>query len=199
VRETRDDLASVLVNAEVDGEALDAAEFAMFFLLLVMAGNETTRNLISGGLLALMEYPDQMDRLRNEPALTGSAVEEMLRSITPIMHFRRTATRDVELLGQTIREGDRVTLWYVSANRDEAAFPDAGVFDVARAPNENLTFGGGGPHFCLGAHLARMEARILYEELLPRVQNVEPAGAISRLRSNFLNGIKHLPVRWSPP
>jgi cholest-4-en-3-one 26-monooxygenase len=196
--EPKEDLVSVLVEAEMDGERLTEMEYRMFVVLLSVAGNETTRNAISGGLLALIEHPEQRERLIRDPSLIPCAVEEILRWVTPVMHFRRTATEDVELHGKQIRAGDKVVLWYISANRDEDAFPDAHRFDVARAPNEHVTFGGGGPHFCLGFAVARMEIRVMFEELLKRLPDVEPAGPVARLRSNWINGIKHLPIRYPP-
>ena len=194
----KDDLVSVLMESELDGEQLTDLEFNFFFLLLAVAGNETTRNLISGGMLALIEHPDQRARLMADPALLPTAVEEMLRWVTPVMYFRRTATQDTELRGQQIRAGDKVAMYYISANRDEDAFPNAGRFDAGRDPNPHLAFGGGGPHFCLGASLARLEIRIMFEELLRRLPDIELAGPVSRLRSNFINGIKHIPVRFTP-
>jgi cholest-4-en-3-one 26-monooxygenase len=191
------DLVSVLMEAEVDGEKLSEVEFDSFFLLLTVAGNETTRNLISGGMLALLQNPEQRDRLLREPTLLPTAVEEMLRWVSPVMYFRRTATRDAELRGQHIREGDKVTLWYGSANRDEDEFPNADQFDVARKPNEHLAFGLG-HHFCLGANLARLEISIMFEELLRRLPDLELDGKVERLRSNFINGIKRMPVRFTP-
>jgi len=193
----RDDLVSELMHAEVDGHRLSLEEFNSFFLLLLVAGNETTRNLVSGGLLGLLDHPHERARLQANPALLPTAVEEMLRWVSPLNTFRRTATRDVELRGQMIREGDKVVLFYASANRDEEIFPDADRFDVGREPNEHLAFGIG-PHFCLGANLARLEIRVMFEELLRRLPDIELAGPIERLRSNFINGIKRMPVRFTP-
>jgi cholest-4-en-3-one 26-monooxygenase len=190
-----DDLISVLSQAEVDGERLSGLEIDLFFLLLSVAGNETTRNLISHGLVALLEHPDQLARLRADPGLMGSAIEEMLRWASPVMQFRRTATVDHELGGQRISDGDKVVFWHISANRDETKFDDPFTFDIARSPNEHVAFGGGGPHFCLGANLARMEIRLMFEELLARFPEMEITGEVSRLRSNFINGIKHIPLR----
>lgn len=190
-----DDLLSRILAADVDGEALTPIETDFFFMLLMNAGSETTRNLITGGMLALFEHPDERARVQGEPALLTSAIEEMLRWVTPVMHFRRTASRDVEIGAQQIRSGDKVALWYTSANRDERAFPDADRFDVGRSPNEHVAFGAGGPHFCLGASLARLEARVMFEELLTRLPTLEPAGPVRRLGSNFINGITSLPVR----
>jgi len=185
------------MHAEVEGSRLAPEEFNSFFLLLLVAGNETTRNLISGGLLGLIEHPEERARLAANAALLPTAVEEMLRWVTPVNLFQRTATRDVELDGQQIREGDTVVLFYASANRDEDAFRDAHRFDVGRTPNEHLAFGIG-PHFCLGANLARLEIRIMFEELLRRLPDIELAGPVERLRSNFINGIKRMPVRFTP-
>jgi cholest-4-en-3-one 26-monooxygenase len=189
-----DDLVSVLMNAEVDGTRLTEMEFDSFFLVLAVAGNETTRNLIAGGMLALMEHPDQYARLVADRSLVPSAVEEMLRWVTPVMHFRRTATRDTELRGVKLKENDKVVLYYPSANRDESVFADPTRFDVGRTPNEHLAFGIG-QHFCLGANLARLEIRVMFEELLARYPRIELAGPVRRLRSNFINGFKEIPVR----
>ena len=194
----REDLVSVLMRAEVDGERLTEMEFDVFFLLLAVAGNETTRNLISGGMHALFEHPDQWRRLREDRSLVPTAVEEMLRWVTPVMHFRRTAIRDTDIAGQPIAEGDKVVIFYPSANRDETVFEEPDEFDVGRQPNEHLTFGGGGAHFCLGANLARLEIRLMFDELLRRLPDIEPAGPARRLRSNFINGIKEMPVRFTP-
>jgi cholest-4-en-3-one 26-monooxygenase len=191
------DLTSVLVHAEVDNEKLSELEFDSFFLMLAVAGNETTRNAISGGTLALIQHPEQRQRLIDDPSLIPTAVEEILRWVTPVIHFRRTATRDVELRGQTIRENDKVAIFYPSANRDEEVFADPFKFDVGRTPNEHLSFGVG-QHFCLGASLARLELRIIFEELLRRLPDLSLAGEARRLRSNFINGIKEMPVRFTP-
>ncbi len=194
---TGEDLVTLLMNGEVDGASLSEMEFDSFFLLLAVAGNETTRNLISGGLLALIEHPEQRARLVKDPSLIPSAVEEMLRWVTPVVYFRRTATRDTELRGVKIKENDKVVVYYTSANRDEDVFPDADVFDVGRSPNEHLAFGVG-QHFCLGNNLARLEIRVMFEELLKRLPDMELAGPVRRLRSNFINGFKELPVRFTP-
>jgi cytochrome P450 len=190
-----DDLLSVLLRAEVDGDQLSPMDVDLFFMLLMNAGSETTRNLITGGTLTLFEQPTERARLLDDLSRLPSAIEEMLRWVTPVTHFRRTAREDTELDGQTIREGDKVSIWYTSANRDDAQFPEADRFDVTREPNEHVAFGAGGPHFCLGASLARLEARVMFEELLGRFPGIEPAGAPRRLASNFINGIKSLPVR----
>lgn len=196
-REPRDDVASLLLAAEVDGERLSAAQFDAFMMVLAVAGNETTRNAISGGLLALFDHPAERARLQADPSLLPTAADEILRWVTPVMHFRRTAERDVELGGESIQAGDKVVVWYVSANRDEAVFAAPDRFDVGRTPNEHLTFGFG-PHFCLGAALARLEIQILLDELLRRLPDVAPAGPAVRMRGNHIAGIKHLPVRFTP-
>jgi cytochrome P450 len=193
----KDDLTSVLMNAEVEGEKLSELEFDLFFLLLAVAGNETTRNLISGGMLKLIENPAERARLIADRSLLPTAVEEMLRMVSPVMHFRRTTTQDIEVGGRTFREGDKVIFWYVSANRDERVFADPDRFDVGRTPNDHLAFGIG-QHFCLGANLARLEIHIMFEELLARLPDIELVGPVRRLRSNFINGIKSMPVRFTP-
>jgi cholest-4-en-3-one 26-monooxygenase len=189
------DLLSVLLDAEVDGDRLTPIDIDLFFMLLMNAGSETTRNLITGGMLALFEHPDQRERLRDAPELLPTAIEEMLRWVTPVMHFRRTARADTELGGERIAAGDKVVMWYVSANRDESAFAEPDRFDVGRTPNDHVAFGAGGPHFCLGASLARLEARLLFEQLLVELPDLAPAGRVRRLGSNFIHGIKELPVR----
>jgi cytochrome P450 len=166
-----------------------------------VAGNETTRNAISHSMLALMQHPDQRQLILDDPSLIDGAVEEFLRWATPVMHFKRTAMIDVEMRGQQIKAGDRVMMWYSSANRDEEVFEDPFRFDVRRDPNLHTlhsAFGGGGPHFCLGANLARMEMKLIFDELLRRIPDMELAGEPSRLRSNFINGIKHMPVTFTP-
>lgn len=194
----REDLVSVLLQAEVDGEQLDEMDFLIFCMLLIVAGNETTRNLISGGMVLLFDNPDERARLQADPSLMPSAVEEMLRMVSSVMHFKRTATRDTELRGQPIREGEAVCLWYLAANRDPEVFDEPERFDVGREPNPHLAFGGGGPHFCLGASLARQEIKIFFEELFARYPQIELAGEVERLRSNFIRGIKKLPVSLGP-
>lgn len=192
----RDDLVSVLVNGAVDGERLSEQEFDSFFLLLAIAGNETTRNLISGGMQALIEHPAERRRLIENPSLLATAVEEMLRWVSPVIHFRRTVTRDARIRDQELHEGDKVAIYYPSANRDEDVFPEAMRFDVGRSPNNHIAFGIG-EHFCLGANLARLEIRVLFEELLRRLPDIELAGPVRRLRSNFINGVKEMPVRFT--
>ncbi len=191
------DLITVLSEAEVDGEQLTQLEIDLFFMLLTVAGNETTRNLISHGMVQLLEHPDQLAKVQADRSLLAGAVDEMLRCASPVMHFRRTATKDVVIRDTPIAEGDKVVIWYVSANRDETVFDDPMAFDIERSPNEHVAFGGGGPHFCLGANLARMEIRVIYEELLDRWHDLELTGEPARLRSNFINGIKHIPLRFA--
>jgi len=195
--EPQDDIVSTLVHADVDGEKLGGLDFNMFFFLLVIAGNETTRNAISGGMQALCEFPAERERLRARPDLLATAVDEFVRWVSPVMQFRRTAQRDTELAGQAIREGEKVVMYYGAANRDERVFASAERFDVARDPNPHLGFGIG-VHFCLGASLARMEMRVMFEELLRRLPDLELAGAVTHLRSNFINGRKSMPVRFTP-
>jgi cholest-4-en-3-one 26-monooxygenase len=194
-----DDIISALLSSEVDGESLSDMDFNLFFLLLSVAGNETTRNAIAHGMNAFLEHPDQWRLFADDlDAHLAGATEEILRWATPVLFFRRNATRDVELHGRAIKEGDKITLWYISGNRDEDVFEDPFRFDITRTPNNHIAFGGGGPHFCLGAQLARMEIHVLFEELAKRVHHVEPLGEPDRLRSNFIGGIKHLPVRYHP-
>jgi cytochrome P450 len=191
-----DDLVSKLVNRiPEDGVELSSRDFDNYFLLLVIAGNETTRHAISHSMLALIEHRDQLELLQEKPELIPQAVEEFLRWASPVYYFRRTATRDVEMHGQQIREGDKVVMWFASGNRDEQAFNNPYTFDVTRQPNDHVTFGKGSPHFCLGNNLARMEIRLMFETLLPRLKDIELAGDVTRVRSNFINGIKKFPVR----
>jgi cytochrome P450 len=198
-RQPGEDLCSALLQAEVDGHRLDDIDFNLFFILLVDAGGDTTRNALGGGMLALFDHPDQRRRLLDDlPGLLPTAVEEMVRWVSPVVYMRRRATRDCELNGTPIEAGDKVVMYYGSANRDETAFVEPDRFDVGRMPNDHVAFGGGGPHFCLGAHLARVELQELLAELLPRLPGMEPAGAVEWLPSNFISGPKHLPVRFSP-
>jgi cholest-4-en-3-one 26-monooxygenase len=195
-QEPRDDIITALLSAEVDGESLSDMDFNLFFLLLSVAGNETTRNAIAHGMNAFLENPDQYQLLVDDPEdRIAGATEEILRWASPVMYFRRNATKDVELRGQTIKAGEKISLWYISGNRDEDIWADPFTFDITRDPNPHIAFGGGGPHFCLGAQLARMEIHVLFEELATRVPHVEQLGAPEPLRSNFIGGIKHLPVR----
>ena len=191
--EPRDDIVTSLIT-EVDDDALGAHEFEIFVLALAVAGNETTRTAMSQGMLALLANPDQMAVLRADPGRASTAADEIIRWSTPIVYFRRTATRDLDWHGVTIHEDDPVALYFMSANYDDAVFEDPHRFDVTRAPNPHVSFGGGGPHHCLGAHLARFEISVLLEELLTHASSVEQAGDAVRLRSSWINGLKHLPV-----
>jgi cytochrome P450 len=192
--EPADDVIQALSVAQSEG-LMNEREFHNYFSLLMIAGNETTRHTISHGMLALMEHPEQLKLLQEEPERIPVATEEILRWATPVFHFRRTATKDTELQGVAIKTGDKVVTWYVGANFDETHFPEPYRFDVTRQPNDHVTFGPGGPHFCLGAHLARLETKILFQELLPRLRSIELASDVRRIRSNFVNGIKRMPVR----
>jgi cytochrome P450 len=195
LRSPGDDLLSTLLRAEVDGDRLSEVDLDNFFSILVVAGNETTRIAIAQGVLAFCEHPEQWQRLRSDPGLLSSATEEVLRWTCPTHFMRRTATADTCLGGTQIRAGDKVVLWYVSGNRDETEFPSPDVFDVGRDPNRHLSFGRGGPHLCLGAHLARLEVHIVLGALARRVASFELAGPPRRIRSNFTNGLRELPVR----
>jgi len=191
----RDDIVSVLVRADVRGSPMPPLELLSYYFLLVVAGNETTRNAASGGLLALIENPEQMDKLRGDPSLVDSAVEEIVRWTSPVNQFCRTATEDLELHGQQIRAGDAFCLFYGSANRDETVFDKPDLFRVDRRPNPHLGFGIG-EHFCLGANLARLELRIIFRDLAARMESVELAGPVERMRSSFLVGAKRMPIRY---
>ena len=194
-RHPREDLISLLANAEIDGRRLTEQEFCQTWILLVIAGNETTRHLVSGGLLALANWPSERDALVADPGLVPSAVEEMLRWVTPIMQFRRTAVADTVLDGQPIAAGDKMVLYYISANRDERVFAEPDRLRLDRSPNPHLAFGVG-PHYCLGARLAKTEAAALFGLLRPHLPRLAFTGPPVRLRSNFMNGIKSLPARF---
>jgi cholest-4-en-3-one 26-monooxygenase len=194
-REPREDLVSVLATSRIDGDPVGDFEILSYCFLLAVAGNETTRNATSGGVLALIEHPGELERLREDPGCLASAVEEVLRWTSPVIHFCRTATEDTELRGQKIRRGDLLILFYPSANRDEEVFPEPFRFDVGRSPNEHLAFGIG-EHFCLGANLARLELSAILAEVVRRLDTLELAGSIERVRSNFVGGIKRMPVRF---
>ncbi|HMI25837.1 MAG TPA: cytochrome P450, partial [Streptosporangiaceae bacterium] len=198
LRAPGNDLLSTLLRAEVDGDRLSEVDLDNFFSILVVAGNETTRIAIAQGILAFCEHPDQWERLRAEPALLDGATDEVLRWSCPTHFMRRTATADTEFGGAAMRAGDKVVLWYVSGNRDEAEFADPDTFDVGRSPNRHLSFGRGGPHLCLGVHLARLEVKVVLAALARRVSRFELAGEPRRIRSNFTNGLKALPVRITP-
>ncbi|AFM18866.1 cytochrome P450 [Mycolicibacterium chubuense NBB4] len=196
--EPGDDIATSLLNAEINGQGLTDMEFNFFFILLLNAGGDTTRNLVAGGMLALMENPAELAKLEKDTSMMSTAVEEMLRYISPVMWFLRTATRDTEVRGMPVEKGGRVAMFYPSANRDETKFPDPDTFDITRTPNPHVAFGGGGTHFCLGANLARVESSALLSEVLARMKNVELAGPVQRMQSMFINGIHSMPVRFTP-
>ncbi len=190
------DLVSILANRmPEDGVPLTQRDFENYFTLLVIAGNETTRHAISHSMLALINHPDQLRYLQEDPSRVGPAVEELLRWASPVYHFRRTATRDMELEGKQIKEGDKVVMWFASGNRDEEVFEDPYTLDLTRSNVDHMTFGKTSPHLCLGNNLARMEIKLMFEELLPRLKSIELAGEVTRVRSNFVNGIKKFPVR----
>jgi cytochrome P450 len=194
----RQDLTSALLDASIDGETLTQQELASFFVLLVVAGNETTRNAISHGMKALCDHPDERRRWAADfEGVAPTAIEEIVRWSSPVMHFRRTVTRDTELSGQPLRADEKVVMWYGSGNRDESVFADPFRFDVLRQPNEHVGFGGPGPHHCLGANLARREIRVIFRELLRRLPDLEITGPPELLRSNFIHGIKRMPCAWS--
>jgi methyl-branched lipid omega-hydroxylase len=195
-----DDLTTSLVEAEVDGEKLSSSEIASFFMLLAIAGNETTRNAISHGVLALTRYPDEREKWWSDfDGLTHSAVEEVVRWASPVVYMRRRVTEDTELNGVRMTAGDKVSMWYCSANRDGAKFDDPYTFDVTRDPNPHVGFGGGGTHFCLGANLARREIAVAFEELHRRIPDIVATEEPARLLSAFIHGIKQLPVAWTAP
>lgn len=194
-----DDLASLLANGDIAGEAIDETDFFLWFLLLVDAGGDTTRNLVGGGMKALFEHPTELARLRADvEGLMGPAIEELLRWVSPVIYMRRTATVDTELSGQAIAEGDKVVMYYGSANRDPACVDRPDQLDLGRTPNPHVAFGGGGPHFCLGAHLARIEIEALLREMLSRLDDLAPSGEAEWLGSNFIYGPTKLPVTFRP-
>jgi cytochrome P450 len=194
----RDDITSALMHAEVDGERLTTQEFGSFFILLVVAGNETTRNAISWGMKLLTEHPDQRKVWWDDFAgVAPTAIEEIVRWATPVIHFRRTATADTEIRGMKIAEGDKVVYWYNSANRDEDKFDDPCQFDLRRHPNPHVSYGAGGPHFCLGANLARREITVMFEEIHRRLPDLQITGQPAMLQSNFIHGIKRMPCAWT--
>jgi cholest-4-en-3-one 26-monooxygenase len=197
--EPRDDIISALLTAEVDGDRLSEMDFNLFFLLIAVAGNETTRNSISHGIKAFCDFPEQYRLLVEDPTTRAqSATDEIVRWASPVMYFRRNVTKDTVLRGQQLKEGDKVSMWYISANRDEEKFDRPFEFDILRSPNEHVGFGGGGPHHCLGMNLARMEIYVLLEEMAKRMPTIERAGEAQPLRSNFIAGIKHMPVKYPP-
>ena len=192
-----DDLVSALVHGEIEGDRLTDIEVLFNCFLLILGGQETTRNAITGGMNALMQRPEERERLASSPTMPPAAIEEILRWTSPITHIMRTATRDVEVRDKTIRQGDRVVIWNPSGNRDEEVFDDPYTFNIARQPNDHIAFGYG-EHFCIGANLARLEMRVMFSELLRRMPDMAAAGPVERLRSNLLAGIKHLPVTFTP-
>lgn len=195
----RDDVVTKLINAEIDGDRLSQEEFELFCLLLAVAGNETTRNATAHGILALIDHPDQLATLRSDPdRYIDGAVEEILRWSTPVMQFRRTAMHDMELRDKVIKAGDKVVMWHISANRDEEVFDEPFRFDIERSPNDHIAFGGGGAHYCLGTNLARMELRLIFHEVVSRMDDIALDGEVERLRSNFIGGIKHIPITFTP-
>ena len=193
-----DDITSILMQAEVDGEKLTDLEFGMFMLLLIVAGNETTRNAITGGIIALQNHPEAWEKLASDPErFVDGAVEEILRWVSPLIYFRRTATRDMEMHGTQIHQGDKICMYYPSANRDEQVFDRPNEFNIERDPNPHVAFGTG-EHFCLGAMLARLEMRHVFLELPRRMPDLQITAPPVRLRSNFINGVKKLSVRFTP-
>jgi cytochrome P450 len=199
VENPTDDLTSALVHANVDGESLTHAELSSFFILLLVAGNETTRNAISHALWALTEHPEQRAIwMADVDGVTPTAVDEIVRWATPVIFMRRTVTQATTLSGQDFAEGDKCILFYNSANRDEDIFENPDTFDIGRSPNPHMAFGGGGPHFCLGTNLARMEIRVMFQHLLDRMPDLRLDGEPQRLQSAFINGVKHLPIAFSP-
>jgi cholest-4-en-3-one 26-monooxygenase len=197
-QDPHEDLMSVLCGVEVEGEKLSELELELFFLLLTVAGNETTRNLMSGAMHTFFQHPEQWRRLVEDRSLLPGAVEEMLRFVSPVMNFRRQTTEPFELRGQAVEADQKVVFFHASANRDEDVFEDPDRFDITRHPNPHMAFGAGGPHFCLGANLARMEIRVMFEHLLERVPDIYQDGEVQRLQSAFINGVKHLPVAFAP-
>ena len=195
----QDDIMTKLVNAEIDGDRLTELEIDVFMLLLSVAGNETTRNATAHGMHALLTNPEQFSLLKSDPdKYMDTAVDEIIRWASPVLHFRRTTTADTELLGQEIPKDTRVVMWYISANRDSDVFVDPFTFDITRTPNDHIAFGGGGAHYCLGANLAKAELRLIFQEIALRMPDMKLEGEPQRLRSNFIGGIKHLPVSWTP-
>jgi cholest-4-en-3-one 26-monooxygenase len=192
-RRPTEDLYSSMIHGQLDGRRLDKLQLGMNYFLLIIAGNETTRNAMSGGIQTLCEHPDQLERLLHEPELLPQAIEEMLRWVTPVMQFRRTAMSDLEIGGQRIREGDKLVMYYAAGNRDPEVFADPEVFDITRKPNPHLAFGTG-THFCIGSHMARLELRVAFQEILQRFPGLRLDGPVVRLQSNFISGIKSMPM-----
>lgn len=194
-----DDIITTLLSADVDGEALDEVEFDMFFLLLCVAGNETTRNSITRGMHGFFEFPDQWELFKSDPdKYSDTMVDEVVRWATPVLYFRRQAMQDYEIGGVKIKEDDKVIMWHIAANRDPRAFDDPWTFDITRSPNDHVGFGGGGPHFCLGSNLAKMEIALMFKGIAERLPDIRLAGDVSYLRSNFIGGVKKMPVEFTP-
>ena len=191
------DLITMLIESEIDGEKLTEGDLLAFCFLLIVAGNETTRNAISGGLQVLCEHPEEKAKLLKDMSLLDGAIEEILRWVSPVHHMARTVTADTEIRGKKMKAGDRLIMWYGSVNRDEDIFPDPYTFDITRSPNDHLAFGIG-EHFCLGSGFAKKELRVMFQELFRRFPDIDLAGPPERLRSNFINGVKHLPVKYTP-
>ena len=199
-KQPQDDMTTALVQAaEGEDDSLTDLELASFFILLLVAGNETTRNAISHGMKALCDYPDERRRwVADFDGLAGTAVDEVIRWASPVIYMRRTVTSDTQLGGKALKAGDKVALWYASANRDADVFQDPHRFDVGRTPNEHVGFGGPGPHYCLGANLARREIRVMFREIFRRLPDLEITAPPERLLSNFIHGIKRMPCQWTP-
>jgi cholest-4-en-3-one 26-monooxygenase len=194
-----DDIITTLLSADVDGEQLDETEFDMFFLLLCVAGNETTRNSITRGMMGFFEFPDQWEKFKSDPErYMDGAVDEIVRWATPVLNFRRQLLSDYELGGVQMKEGDKLVMWHIAANRDPREFDDPWKFDIERSPNNHIGFGGGGPHYCLGANLAKMEIKLMFREIAQRLPDIRPAGDPQYLRSNFIGAVKELPVQFTP-
>ena len=194
-----DDIITTLLSADVDGEALDEVEFDMFFLLLCVAGNETTRNSITRGMHGFFEFPDQWELYKSDPdKYADTMVDEVVRWATPVLNFRRQAMRDYEIGGVQIKENDKIVMWHIAANRDPRAFDDPWTFDITRSPNDHVGFGGGGPHYCLGSNLAKMEIRLMFKGIAERLPDIRLAGDVAYLRSNFIGGVKSMPVEFTP-
>ena len=196
-REPDNSVMTTLVQAEIDGEPMPDHQILSYAILLILAGNETTRNATSGGMQALIEHPQQFERLREQPDLLDSAIEEMLRWTSPVVHFARTVTRDTEIRGVPIKEGETLAMWYPSANRDEDVFENPDAFDIGRSPNDHLAFGGFGEHFCLGANLARLEMRSIFRHVIEKLDHFQVNGEVERLSSGLIGGIKRLPVSYA--
>lgn len=193
-----DDIITTLLSADVDGEKLDEVEFDMFFLLLCVAGNETTRNSITRGMMGFFEFPDQWELYKSDPdKYADTMVDEVVRWATPVLNFRRQAMQDYEIAGVKIKENDKIVMWHIAANRDPRAFDDPWKFDITRTPNDHVGFGGGGPHFCLGSNLAKMEIALMFKGIAERLPDIHPVGEPSYLRSNFIGGVKDLPVAFT--